>query len=180
MNPVYSRMIPVDRPRLLVEKKVSLARQIEKSHRTLKVTSLICCLACKGSLRLPLLEQVQNLPICYIAHLKVLLDGNALLIADSSFPLGHQGTTSVIRQAHIAIDPTPPLIAATVFVRSQLPIGTLSEGSAFWLGTVRRTESRRTDTVPRELVTGRVLQALMSVQLAIEAWWAFGWAIIPD
>jgi hypothetical protein len=65
-------------------------------------------------LGLLLLERVENLAVCNVAHLEVLIDGQTFAIADATLALRHHGVTSVIRLADVAVYTLPAFFTFTV------------------------------------------------------------------
>lgn len=71
---------------------------------TLEVALVGLGIAGKRSLGLLVLQRVENLPVGDVAHLEVLLDKLAILVADAALAIRHHGATSVVCFANIAID----------------------------------------------------------------------------
>jgi hypothetical protein len=92
----------------------------------LEVAGLILILTREGHLRFPAIKLVQDLSICYITHLEVLLDGDALFVASAALAFRHHRIAGIVRFADIAVDTGPAIFAATgvtVACRAVLAIG---------------------------------------------------------
>jgi hypothetical protein len=63
----------------------------------------------KGGLGLLVLELIEDLPVCNVAHLEVLLDELAVLVANTTLAVWHHGVACVVRFADIAIDACPTI-----------------------------------------------------------------------
>jgi hypothetical protein len=95
-------------------------------HPKLKVAGVVVGLTRKRHLGLPALELVQDLAVGHVAHLVILLDRDALLVADASFTIRHHRIARIVRLANVAIDTTPALFAVAgpaLSRRSILPVG---------------------------------------------------------
>jgi hypothetical protein len=71
---------------------------------TLKIA--LCRLLVTGErgLRFLVLELVENLPVCDVAHLKVLLDQLAVLVAHTTLSVWDHSIAGVVRLADVAVD----------------------------------------------------------------------------
>jgi hypothetical protein len=82
----------------------------------LKVTRLVLGFASECHLGFALLELVQDLAVCHVTHLKVLLYRNALLIADTILTTGNHRTAGIICLADIAVDAFPAFLTLAIFI----------------------------------------------------------------
>jgi hypothetical protein len=74
---------------------------------TLEVAGVIVRITCKCDLRFPSIQDFDNLPVRYIAHLVVLFYYVSILVANSTFAFGHQLVASLVGCTDIAVDTAP-------------------------------------------------------------------------
>jgi len=81
----------------------------------LEVASFVLGIAGKGDLWPSTFQDLNNLDICNVAHLVILIDHLAILIADSSFlAFWHHGITGLVTGTHIAVDACPTIFTVAV------------------------------------------------------------------
>lgn len=94
--------------------------------RTLKVTVTVLLfllfLAGECHLRDLRLKQLSDLLVCDIAHLVVVLDNLAVLIADAAVLGGSECVADVISRTDIAVDAGPAIVAVACLLRSHRSI----------------------------------------------------------
>lgn len=83
---------------------------------TLEVAFVRLSIAREGRLRLLVLQLVQDLLVCDVADLEVLLDQLSILVAYATFAFGHHGVAGVIRLAHIAVNARPTIVAPALLL----------------------------------------------------------------
>jgi hypothetical protein len=81
---------------------------------TLKCASFVFGIASERCLRPPPIQNFDNVSVCNIAHLIVLVYYFSILVADSPLLGRHQRITSFILGANIAVDARPSLFAFAV------------------------------------------------------------------
>lgn len=110
--PVRNRKIPYVPPRLecVVSKKCILHEII----LTLEGASFVFGIATECYLRPPPIENFDNVSVCDIAHLIVLVYDFSILVADSPLLGRHQRITSFILGANIAVDARPSLFTFAI------------------------------------------------------------------
>jgi hypothetical protein len=99
---------------------------------TLEIACIIFSVAGKCNLRSPPIQNFNNLNVRDIAHLMILFYYLAILIADSSFILGHQSIAGLVIRANIAIDACPPIFALTEIAISYGSIISVRQRPAYY------------------------------------------------
>ena len=162
----HNRRIPCAQPRL-----PTLGTSLELSGiaLTLKGTCAVLAIASEGDLRFPSFQNVDNLYIRNIAHLVVLMYDFSILVTHSSFDLGHQRVTCLIRRADIAIDTRPSIFAFAVVPLSHGSIYSVCQRSTNRRQTVVSSVSRRACTFAVVLITFGILTAGKGRQKTIKA-----------
>jgi hypothetical protein len=114
-----NRKIQLDRSRLKEERSADASRR-NKGHRkpTLEIASCLLFFAGKCNFRLLLSKQVGNLLVRDFADLIVVFNEFTILVADTSAASLHQGITSLVRCADIAVDASPAFVAIARRARS--------------------------------------------------------------
>lgn len=144
----------------------------------LEIATVVFGLAGECDLWLALLELIQNLAIRDIAHLMILVDGHALTVANTSFPVGHHRVASIVCIAYIAVDTTPAVLARAVFVLSRCSIDTVGERATGGRGTIISSIPRWARALAREFVTRGELMTLERIELAVETRRALRGAVV--
>jgi len=142
------------------------------SSLTLKVTFSRLILAAERRLRYLWLNRIQNLPIRNVAHLKVLLLYQALLVTHPILAFWCECIACIICLANIAVYTTPAIftIARWLIWLAQWSIfWFLCERAAERFYTIFTTISRRTYTFAIILVALSELVAVEVAEVAIEA-----------
>lgn len=166
IGPGHSKTILFGRPRLSI---VSTSPPLLDDVLTLKVAFFRLSIAGKGRLRLLLLELVQYLPVGNVAHLEVLFDHKTLPVANTVDAFRHQGVTSKVVLAHIAVYSFPTLSTVAVFVCPRCPVAAVGQRATDWLGAVLATEAWRADALAIAFAAAGKLVALEVVQITVEA-----------
>lgn len=89
---------------------------------TLEIAKACLLFAGEGGLRDLSREHVQDLSVGHVAHLVVLLDGLAILVADTAFRGRHEGVASKVVGADIAVQAGPAVVALAFVTLSYWPI----------------------------------------------------------
>jgi hypothetical protein len=89
---------------------------------TLEGASIVLGIATKCYLRSSPIQDFDNVLVCNIAHLIVLMYDLSVLVANSSFAVWHQCITRLILGANIAVDARPSLFAFAIVALSHGPI----------------------------------------------------------
>jgi hypothetical protein len=89
---------------------------------TLEGASVVLGIATKCHLRSPPIQDFDNILVCNIAHLIVLMYDLSVPVANSSLVVWHQCITRLILGANVAVDARPSLFAFAVVALSHGPI----------------------------------------------------------
>ena len=135
---VVGLQVPVARIQSTVERLLLVDPELE-------IAGMVLLFAGESHLRLALAEELQDLPVCHITHLKVLLDGDSFLVTHTTFAIGHQGITRIIRLADIAVDAIPSIVTVTVFAVAHRTVG-VGRRSTDRFGAIEATKAWRTNT----------------------------------
>ena len=105
-------MIPCVQPKLF---DISQDLRFNWKILTLEIASIVFRIASEGNLWPSTIQNLNNLDICNVAHLVVLSDNLAILIAHSAlFSFRHQGITGFVICTHITIYACPPLFTVAI------------------------------------------------------------------
>lgn len=99
---------------------------------TLKVALARCLVAIKGDLRLAAAEHVKNWLVGDIAHLVVMVDDVAHLIAYSAFILWHESIAVLVFGANVAVYTRPSLVTGALVAAPHRSIFAARKRSADW------------------------------------------------
>lgn len=146
----------------------------------LEVAGLVLIFTREGHLRLPTVKLVEDLSICDIAHLKVFLDGDTLLVAPTALTFGHHRIAGIVRFADIAVDTSPAIFAATRVTFTSRPVLAIGQGAAHGSRTVVSSKARRAGAFAVVLVAGRKVGTVVGVELAVEAGWTIGGPVVEQ
>lgn len=80
----------------------------------LEVAGSLVGIAAECGLWLLLLQLIQDLPVRNVAHLVVLFDHQAPLVAHSTLTVRHHGIAPLIGGAYIAVDPLPAFFTIAI------------------------------------------------------------------
>ena len=80
---------------------------------TLKVALSAISIAGEGGLGFLILQSVENLAVCDVAHLVILVDDGTLAVAHTIFSFWHHGIAGVVCLADIAVYTLPTFFALT-------------------------------------------------------------------
>lgn len=147
---------------------------------TLEIALLGLCVARECSLRLLVLQLVENLAVRDVTHLVVLLDNETLAVAHAIDALWHQGVTSLVGGADIAIDACPALFAVALCALARRPVSAISERAADGIRAVVAAEARRTDAAAVVLAAAGKLMTRELLEVAVEARRAAVGAVVVD
>ena len=143
---------------------------------TLKVAGLVLCIARESDLWRLVLELLNDLRICHVAHLEVFLDDERLLVTDCALlrtVLVRQEhcPTCVVRLAHIAVDAAPSIVAfaGVDIIGPRLALVAIRQGAAEGHAAVVAAEAWWARAFAVVLVAFRELAADVGVGVAIEA-----------
>ena len=142
----------------------------DKGDPTLEIACLIFRITGECYLRRPLLQLVQDLSICDIAHLMVLFDKPAALITNATLTVWHQSIAGVVSRANIAVDPVPAFVTLTRTISARRSILAVSQGIAKRVRTIVSSKACRTRAFAVVLIASTILSALESLEVAVEAW----------
>jgi len=91
-------------------------------RHTLKGTGCIFGVTVECNLRPPSIQETDDILVCNIAHLVVLVYNFAVLVADSPIFGRHQRITSFIIRADVAVNARPSFLTLAVVALSHGPI----------------------------------------------------------
>lgn len=120
---------------------------------TLEVALFSLGVAREGGLWLLLLQLIENLAVCDIAHLVVLIHQQTLPVADSIHSLGHHGAACIVRLADIAVYALPSLFTLAVMTLAWEAILAICKRTAKRFTAVFATKARGTIAFSRRLGT---------------------------
>lgn len=138
---------------------------------TLEVALFCFRVAREGPLRFLVLELIEDLPVGDIAHLEVLLDQLAFLVAHAALPIGHHSIASVVCFADVAVETRPAVSTLAIPVASSwCSVLALWQRATQWLRAVLSSKPWRTAASSTGLGALSELMALEVVEVAVEAW----------
>lgn len=85
--------------------------EMSESQRTLKVAEGILSLATEGGLGNLSVEHGEDLLVGNVAHLVILVDDLAVLVADAAIARFHESIAGIVLGANVAVDAGPSVVA---------------------------------------------------------------------
>jgi hypothetical protein len=146
----------------------------------LEVAGFVLLLTREGHLRFPAIKLVHDLAICYITHLKILLDGDTLLVAPATLAFGHHRIAGIVRLADVAVDTGPAIFAATGVTFTPRAVLAVGQRTAYGGRAVISSKARWTRAFAVVFVAGRKVGTVVGVKLAVEAGRTVGGPVVKE